>query len=138
MLNLLREEKSSDNQVSHCYLTIYSRYREVVEDIADAYLGISDQSLKKLTKDRSLGMHCIYISQTLALASQKLIALKKSGELANTDGAACHLFVTITAEMLEELILNKQDFRQYVQPLDGFCAPHARTEQNECISLRAS
>ena len=135
MLDLFwQKEKHAVHQDSNALqscLTIYSIDRKVVDDIVDAYLDRDEFPFESLMNDIQSGKHCLYVSANLATASQKLISLKKSGQVADFDGAACHLYASIGPAMLHELIHHRQEFRQYLSEIDGFCIKPARIDHKE-------
>lgn len=110
-----------NNNPRQCYLTVYSKNKSVVDGIVNVYLDRSTD-FSALIHDYRQGNHSLVISRDLSSATRKLIRLKRLGQLADQDGAACHLLANIAPAILHRLIERKKDFRRFLREADGLPA----------------
>ena len=112
---------NQNNNPGQCYLTVYSNNQSVVDGIINVYLDRS-ADFDTLINDYRQGNHSLVISKDLSSATRKLIRLKRLGQLADQEGAACHLLANITPAILHRLIERKKDFRRFLREADGLPA----------------
>lgn len=104
------------NQTGECFVTIYSRKLVVVDSVVDSYLSSKD-SFSQLHNARIREQHEVFVSHSLAEATERLIQLRKAGRVSSHHGSACHLVATVNVHFMEQLVRKSKDFRPYLREL---------------------
>lgn len=109
-------ERRKLNQTGECFVTVYSKRFPVLDHVVDHYLS-EMKSFSQLHNARLCGEHQIFVSQSLAEATERLIQLRKAGRISTTHGSACHLVASVNMHYMSQLVRKSKDFRPYLREL---------------------